>query len=221
MKAGALAPGLRHIQGARALAMSSVRPHMPHYIKNRTRQVFYELCHEHSHWLCPEALQFLDGWLAPSDVGFQWGSDDGTLWLAQRVGHVTCIEHDPAQAQVVQAQLEAEGLDERVSYHVESHGNAMENIDAAYVCMIDRAADYSLDFCLVGGPLRSACCLASILKLKYGGLLVLEDADRYLSHDGELDTVKADWDGVVWHLAPWRQIWTSNGLSETAIFIKP
>jgi len=201
--------------------MRSVRPYTPGYIKSRTRQLFYELCHQHSHWLCPDALRFLDGWLAPTDVGFQWGSGDGTLWLAQRVQHVTCVEHDPARAQEVQTHLEAESLNGRVTYHLESHGNAMENLDAAYVRMIDHATDYSLDFCFVAGPLRAACCLASILKLKYGGLLVLEDAEQYLSHNGELTTTKADWDSVIWHLAPWRQIWTTNGLSETAIFIKP
>jgi hypothetical protein len=97
----------------------------------------------------------------------------------------------------------------------------MENVDAAYVRMIDQAVDYSLDFCFVAGPLRAACCLASILKLKYGGLLVLEQADQYLSRNGELSATNADWDSVTWHLAPWRQIWTTNGLSETAIFVKP
>jgi len=201
--------------------MDSVRHWTPNYVKSRTRQVLYELCHQHGRWLCPDALRFLDGWLEPTDVGFQWGSGDGTLWLAKRVRHLTCVEHDPARAHEVQPQLQAEGLDEHVSYYLEGHGNAMENLDAAYVRMIDHATDYSLDFCLVGGPLRSACCLASILKLKCGGLLILENADRYLSHHGELATVRANWDGVIWHLAPWRQIWTTNGLSETAIFIKP
>ena len=183
--------------------------------------MLYTLHHYHGHRLCPDALRFLDGWLEPTDLGFQWGSGDGTLWLAKRIRHLTSIEHDPAQARRVRARLEAEGLGERVSYHLESHGNAMENLGAAYVRMVDTASDGSLDFSLVGGPLPSACCLASILKLKSGGLLVLENADRCLSHNGELATVQANWGDVVWHLASWRQIWMGNGLSETAIFVKP
>jgi hypothetical protein len=183
--------------------------------------MLYERGHHHSHWLCPDALRFLECWLEPTDVGFQWGSGDGTLWLAERVQHLTCIEHDPARADKIQAQLQAEGLDGRVSYHLESHGNARENLDASYVRMIDNARGHSLDLSLVGGTLASACCLASILKLKSGGLLVLENADRCLSHNGELATVQANWGDVVWHLASWRQIWMANGRSETAIFVKP
>ena len=201
--------------------MGNVRYWTPTYVKSRTQQVLYECCHHHSHWLCSDALRFLECWLEPTDIGFQWGSGDGTLWLAQRVGHLTCVEHDPARAGDVQAQLQAEGLSERVAYHLESHGNTMERLDAPYVCMIDGVTDRSLDFCLVGGPLPSACCLASILKLKSGGLLILENADRYLSHDSELTPVKSGWDDIIWHLAPWRQSWTTNGLAETAIFIKP
>ncbi len=201
--------------------MLSVRYCTPAYVKSRTRQILYTLRHYHGHWLCPGALRFLDGWLEPTDVGFQWGSGDGTLWLARRVQHLISIEHDPERARRVRARLQAEGVGERVSYHLESHGNAMENLGAAYVRMVDTASDGSLDFSLVGGPLPSACCLASILKLKSGGLLVLENADRCLSHNGELATVKANWGDVVWHLASWRQIWMANGLSETAIFVKP
>jgi hypothetical protein len=204
------------------LATSSVRHWTPAYVKSRTRQILYEWRHHHSHWLCPDALRFLAGWLEPTDVGFQWGSGEGTFWLAERVGHLTCVEHDPARADEIQVRLQAEGLGERVTYHTEGHGNAMESIDAAYVRLIDSATDYSLDFCSVAGPLPLACCLASILKLKHGGLLILENADRYLSHEGELAAVKSDcWDDVAWHLAPWRQIWTTNGLAETGIFIKP
>lgn len=201
--------------------MSGIPNWTPTYVTKRTRQALYELCHHHSHWLCPDALRFLDSWLAPSDIGFQWGSGDGTLWLAERVGHLTCVEHDPTRAQEVRARLLAEGLGERVAYQLESHGNAMERLDAPYVRMVDDAADYSLDFCLVGGPLPLGCCLASILKLKYGGLLILEDAGHYLLHEGELAPRQAVWEEIVWHLAPWRQIWTTNGLTETAIFIKP
>jgi len=203
------------------IAMSTVRHWTSGYAKNRARRILTVLHHRHRLWLCPDAVRFLDEWLEPVDIGFQWGSGDSTLWLAKRVRHLTSVEHDPARARRVRVQLQAEGLDERVSYHLESHGNAMENFDAPYVRLIDSLADHSLDFSLVSGPLPSACCLASILKLKSGGLLILEKADEHLSHNGELTTKKANWVDVVWHLAPWRQVWTTNGLSETAIFIKP
>jgi len=202
--------------------MGTVRYWRSGRVVDRARQLLTALhCRRRRQWLCPDAVQFLEEWLEPVDIGFQWGSGDSTLWLAKRVRHLTSVEYDPARAPKVRAQLLAEGLDERVTYHLESHGNAKESLDAPYVRLIDSFADRSLDFSLVSGPLAFACCLASILKLKSSGLLILEKADRYLSHNGELTTSEARWIDVVWHLAPWRQVWTTNGLSETAIFIKP
>ena len=121
----------------------------------------------------------------------------------------------------MRAQLQAQGLTERVAYRLSTPGAADGNLDAEYLLAIDTVADHSLDVCLVSGPAPSACCLASIPKLKPGGLLVLEHADRYLSHNGELTTALEEWQHVVWHLASWRPVWIPNGLSETAIFIKP
>ena len=201
--------------------MSGIRHWTPACVKRRARQVFYAFRGRRERWLCPDAIRFLSGWLGACDVGFQWGSGPGTFWLAKRVRRLTCVEHDPARAREIQARLEALGLDERVTYHLESHGNAMESTDAAYVRMIDSVLDYSLDFCLVGGPLPLACALASILKLRYGGLLILENADRYLSHESELAACQPAWEDIIWHLALWRQIWSTNGTSETAIFVKP
>ncbi len=219
--AGGLAPAQWFSGVDRAPIMSSIQHWTPAYLKSRTRQALYELCHHHGHWLCPDALRFLDAWLGPTDIGFQWGTGDSTLWLAKRVQHLTSIEHNPAQARQVRVQLRVEGLNERVSYHLESHGNAKQHIDAAYVRMIDMASDHSLSFSVIGGPLPSACCLASILKLKPGGLLIVEHAERHLSDNGELASTKPNWEDVAWHLARWRRIWTTNGLSEAAIFVKP
>ena len=202
--------------------MGTVRHWTSGYVKNRARRMLAVLHRRHHRlWLCHDAVQFLEEWLEPVDIGFQWGSGDSTIWLAKRIRHLTSVEHDPARARKVRAQLQAQGLEKRISYHLESHGNAMENLDAAYVRMVDTVTDHSLDFSLVGGPLPSACCLASILKLKSGSLLILDNADRYLCHNGDLATTQEQWQHVVWHLASWRQIWTTNGFSETAIFVKP
>jgi len=201
--------------------MSGVQQSNPASVTNWVRRTVYALFHRRTPWLCPDAIRFLAGWLGACDVGFQWGSGEGTFWLAKRVRRLTCVEHDPARAEEIQARLQAQGLADRVTYHLESHGNARESIDAAYVRLIDTVTDYSLDFCLVGGPLPLACALASVLKLRYGGLMILEHADRYFTHEKELTVREPAWEDLAWHLTLWRQIWTSDGTSETAIFIKP
>jgi hypothetical protein len=170
---------------------------------------------------CLDAIRFLDLWLKPLDIGFEWGSGRSTLWLAKRIKHLTTIEHDPRRLGEIQSQLHARGLDHKVTTCLTLPTNPAATPDSQYVCAIDTVADRSLDLCLVGGPSRAHCCLASVLKLKSGGLLILRHADRYLNHEGGLATKEEVWEHVVWSLGPWRQMWASDGPSETAIFIKP
>lgn len=193
----------------------------PTYIGRWAWQKLCEFRHPCAHWLCPDALQILALWLERTDVAFQWGSGAGTIWLAKRIKHLTSVEHDPVQAQKVQSQLHAEGLDSRVSYHLRTDTNLTAHPHCDYVGLIKIVADHSLDLCLVDGLLPWACCLASVLKLKAGGLLVLHHAERHLIHNGELATTDPQWDHVVWSLGPWRRLWTTNALSATAIFVKP
>ena len=172
-------------------------------------------------FLCPDALRFLDRWLAPTDFGFQWGTGPSTLWLARRIHTLTAAEHNAARVGKIRAQLRAEGLDQKVSFHVTDDARLRYHSRLEYVGTIEAVPDHSLDVCLVDGPVRLECCLASVLKLKAGGLLVLHRADLYLAHAGELAAKLPKWDHVAWSLGPWRQIWTADRSAETAIFVKP
>jgi hypothetical protein len=172
-------------------------------------------------FLCREATRFLDRWLAPTDFGFQWGSGPSTLWLARRIHHLTTAEHHAVRARKTQAQLRAEGLDDKVALYLARNAQSNYHARHEYVGTIDAVPDHSLDVCLIDGPARLECCLASVLKLKSGGLLVLHHADLYLAHTPELTAKLPKWDHVAWSLGPWRQIWTTDGSVETAIFIKP
>ena len=45
-------------------------------------------------WLHPSAVEYFEGILQPEWWVLEHGSGGSTLWLAQRVAHVTSIEHD-------------------------------------------------------------------------------------------------------------------------------
>jgi len=66
--------------------------------------------------------------------------------------------------------------------------------------------------------------------LKSGGILVIDNIERYLpstSHSpsarraGESRWDSASWDAFAAEVANWRHIWTSNGVSDTALWVKP
>src|SRR5690606_17941073 len=67
----------------------------PRYIFNRLRLAFFEFTHPDAPWLNRSTINFLDSWLKPSDIGFEWGSGRSTLWFSFRVQQLTTIEHNP------------------------------------------------------------------------------------------------------------------------------
>jgi hypothetical protein len=66
-------------------------------------------------------------------------------------------------------------------------------------------------------------------KLKPGGLLVIDNVNWYLpsrsrapnSRTPALGPHGAVWTDIARELARWRSIWTSSGVWDTAIFVKP
>ena len=101
--------------------------------------------------------------------------------------------------------------------------------DAAYVKVTDTFDPNSLDFCLVDGVLRDFCALRSIDKLRPGGLLVIDNVNWYLpsgsyspnSRTFTQGPVSPVWKDVEQRLSDWRRIWSSSGVTDTAIFFKP
>jgi len=93
--------------------------------------------------------------------------------------------------------------------------------------------DLSLDFVLVDGACRDYCAYASISKIRSGGILVIDNINWYiprpssvesvspssLKHDDDFET--ETWSKVWEQIHDWRFIWTTNGVTDTALFQKP
>jgi predicted O-methyltransferase YrrM len=206
----------------------------PAYLFNRLRERLYRRLHPDLPWLSPEAVRILSENLRPSDVGLEFGSGRSTIWLAQRVGFLTSVEHNPEWHRRVSVQGRRLGLTNLTCLLVPRESQAA--IDPArslpgggYARAAERFADGSLDFILVDGIYRDACANASLGKLRSGGLFILDDAHRYLPSEStspyarslEEGPASPAWAQFYETVRSWNRQWTSNGVSDTVIFYKP
>jgi predicted O-methyltransferase YrrM len=93
---------------------------------------------------------------------------------------------------------------------------------------VDAFGDGELDVCFVDGEHRPACIVEVIPKLTSGGLLIVDDVHGYLDHPSHcsysregLGHLSDGWRDVSQRLRDWRMIWTGDGYSDAAIWIKP
>ncbi len=129
---------------------------------------------------------------------FEYGAGGSTLFFARRVSKVIAVEHDPAWAAQVQAALAAEQLGNAsiqvvlpeadpawkgkdpadpasgISTAVAYRGMSFRN----YAGVLDRWPDSLFDVIMVDGRARPACVHHALPKVKPGGLLILDNAER-------------------------------------------
>lgn len=198
----------------------------PRYALNRLRWEFFRRRHPDTPWLAPDAVRLLDQMLRKSDAGLEWGSGRSTVWFAQRLGRLTSVEDNAEWHHRVTAQLAAAGVN-NVSYQMLS-STGDEPAGTPYVRVVDEIEDESLGFALVDGSLREHCAHAVLPKIEPGGLLVIDNSHWYLDHPTSAPASRygkgdenPEWKRLSARLAEWRQINTSNGVSDTTVWIKP
>ncbi len=192
------------------------------------RDKLYCRTHPGHPWLTPTANELLRTMLRPSDTGLEFGSGRSTLWFAARVRQLTSVEHDKTWYDDVSARLRQSALE--VDYLLAPRDVPAEHGgESQYTRVISRRPDRSLDFVLVDGIYRDFCAYHSLSKLKSGGLLIVDNVNWYLpsrSHSPNSRRPQDGPDGPVWSevaatTREWRSIWTSSGVWDTAIYVKP
>lgn len=200
------------------------------YIWDRCAVMRYERKNPEAPWLTATMIEFLDCWLSSNDVGLEFGSGRSTVWFASRVGRLTSVEHDAQWYQNVRTRLEARGLSDRVDYRLCKDGVRQAG-DTSYVAVTGEFGLHSLDFVLVDGTCRDHCALACMGKLKPGGILIVDNINWYVPRDPKSRApdsrsysdgwASAEWKAVSTQLESWRLVWTTNGVSDTALWVKP
>ena len=201
----------------------------PRYVYNRARQFAYERRHPDDPWLTPAAIRLLRALLLPSDRGAEFGSGRSTLWFARRVAALASVEHDERWHEAVSARLRTQGLG-NIEYILAPEDEAAEHGgDSAYARVALAFPDASLDFALIDGHYRDYSAKFILPKIKPGGMLIIDNVNWFLpcrskapdSRTAALGPATPTWAQVAEELSRWRSIWTSSGVWDTAIFIKP
>lgn len=201
--------------------MRSFRHWTPSYLIDRLRLMCYERWHPEAPWLTAASVRILESWLRSEDCGLEWGSGRSTLWFARRVKGLISIENDETWYHLVRSRMSEQGV---------------QNVDlrfcpgdASYLAVAGELPPESLDFALVDGLARDRCALTALACLRPGGLLVLDNANWFLPCDSRAPNSRRPGEGpasALWarFLAQthvWRRIWTTNGVTDTALFVKP
>lgn len=199
----------------------------PRYVVQRSRNKIYSRVHPGDPWLTADAIRLLSGMLRPTDVGLEFGSGRSTSWLAARVAHLTSVEHDQSWHNRVSRELKE--LQVAVDYlFVPRDVPEQQGQDSSYAAVAGRFADDSLDVALVDGAYRDACMTRLLPKIRKGGLLVLDNAEWYLPSTSNVPGARTPaqrpagpaWTEISQSLRAWRTVWTSNGVWDTAVFVR-
>jgi hypothetical protein len=154
------------------------------------------LLDEPSPWMTFDAIEVLDAYLRPGMRVFEYGSGGSTLFWAKKQAAVVSVEHDPEWYGSVRDRLgPSSPVDYRLmqpepgritadsdpgdplAYASEDPKSRQSNF-RKYVTQIDEFADATFDLISIDGRARPSCIMHAAPKVKPGGLLVLDNADR-------------------------------------------
>lgn len=175
-------------------------------------------------WLTANSINLLEQIVKKSDVCVEFGSGRSSIWLAERCAELTSIEHDKAYFGLVSKQLA----------HLQNANVIFRSIDdgkserSDYASTIEKLNDNSIDLVLNDGKCRDQIALSAVKKLRKGGVLVIDNAERYLankfdvpeSQGPEAGKMSKKWCEFASRVEDWRRIWVSDGVSTTLILFK-
>lgn len=194
----------------------------PKYAIDKCSATVFTWTHPGAPWFTRDAIAILEQAIQPDHIGIEWGSGRSTIWFAERCAGIISIEHDPLWHNRVARMIDRRGLDNvtLVSAREESPG---------YIEPAKKIEGDILDFAIVDGRCRDECTIAVIPKLRPGGLLIIDDAHRYLAHESRSpnalgpnpDAMNPIWTRIHRITKDWACQWTTDGMRDTVIFTRP
>lgn len=195
------------------------------YLISRIQQYYYQFKNPQAPWLTPLSIRLLNQLIKETDIGFEFGSGRSTNWFAKRCNILYSIEHN---SEWYEACLITNKDQKNIKQHLRSIDSDFP-FESPYLKDIREINSESIDFVLNDGKIRGCVSLCAIPKLKSGGILIIDNAERYLVNNYHLpESIKFDfskmsdeWKHFLSLTLDWRRIWTTDGISSTLIMFKP
>lgn len=194
------------------------------YVVSRLGQIFWLKLNPYTPWMTPKAVELLAQLIKPNDIGIEFGSGRSTQWFAKRCSFLTSIENNKEWFDKVSDDLKNMT---NVTYRYAT----VDKVDpehSDYLQILAGINESTLDFIINDGKLRDWVAVLSLPKLKAGGFIVLDNAERYLPNEfklpesmGLVEIVNPQWRSFANEVSEWRKIWTVDGVSSTLLLIKP
>lgn len=132
------------------------------------------------------ALIWFNEHVSHTDTLFEWGSGGSTFWFADRVKKVYSVEHHPAFFAYVKEHYLYENYDNiQLGYapiDVEADLKYLDYFDQysykRYCYAIEDFPSRSFDWVIVNGKARAQCLDRSLLAVKTGGVIIINDTDK-------------------------------------------
>ena len=177
-------------------------------------------------WTSPGSILFFDKVLNKNMIGLEYGSGFSTIYFARKLKKLISIEHNSEWYKKVKRNLEENKIN-NVDYFLfpkEDHPESQDDLDIylnehdeyeskeSFRKYYDKVKEYPnnyFDFILIDGRARIYCGLNSILKLKKRGIFILDNSER------------KRYEPLLTALESWPKVNTTNGRTNTTIWIKP
>jgi predicted O-methyltransferase YrrM len=203
----------------------------PRYLKDRLdERLRRRRYREDMPWVTADAVDAMATLLRPTDVGLEFGAGSSTLWFARHTARVISIEPSLAWYDDIGRKLAEAGLTNADLRHVPGVDGSPEH-RAAVLGVVDQLGAAALDYVFVDGLYRDEEALRATEVVRSGGVVIVDNVNTYLPSPSLPSPSRSPWHvpapaTPVWKdfvdaVAGWRQLWTTNGVWDTALWIKP
>ena len=202
-------------------------PYLRHRIMRPMLKVYNQLLKLNTPkapWMSPASIHVFKSILTKEMQGFEYGSGNSTIFFALLCKKLVSIEHHQGWYKKVKNDLEHQAH-ANIDYHLvkayDAPGETIEYLKQsiphlkvlkeyhAYFSFIDRYENAYFDFVIVDGRARPECIWHSMPKVKPGGFIVLDNAERNR------------YKPVHELLKNWKKVYTTTGLTDTIFWFKP
>jgi predicted O-methyltransferase YrrM len=196
------------------------------HISNKIESFAMQKLHPDWPWWPKEAVLLCDKLLKATDIVLEFGSGRSTFWIATRCAGITSIEHNEDWYNIVKKKITQSNLGSKVKLIYAPITDDSMSEDQPYLLPVRDIANTSIDAVIVDGKLRAQAAVLSLPLLKPGGILIIDDAHRYLPKRGTKNVFPESKNQEIWkdidlQTKDWRSMWTSDGIHATYFLIKP